>query len=186
LAGAGAPRTILPRDRSSIMSMAHCALLALLTPLPTAPEQAPPQDPFAAWATAALAREGLNPWKREAIEAALARPYTIRTATCTSYCSSCHDWPKLETSTEPGLHRYCAAADRRYWRLAPHRQRVAVVWVDIPRAWGGPRLLTLNDVGGAIKGRDRFDLCQGMVSECRCESWGVRRGVRYVALRGAK
>jgi hypothetical protein len=167
------------------MSMAHCALLALLTPLPTAPEQAPPQDPFAAWATAALAREGLNPWKREAITAALSRPYTIRRATFTSYCSVCHDYYPDITCKGEGLKPYCAAADPAHWSIARSTARKAVVWVDIPVRWGGPRLLTLNDVGGAIKGRDRFDLCQGMVGSCSCNDWGVR-GVRYVALRGAR
>lgn len=166
--------------------IAHFALCALTVALPTQPTPTPPPDAFAAWAETVLAREDLNPWKREAITAALSRPYTIRRATFTSYCAVCHDYYPDVTCKGEGLRAYCAAADPAHWRIARSSLRKAVVWVDIPRAWGGPRLLTLNDVGGAIKGRDRFDLCQGMVSECRCESWGVRRGVRYVALRGAR
>jgi len=155
-----------------------------------APPQAakPPQqqDPFATWATTVLARADLNPWKRQVIADALARPYTVRTATCTSYCSVCHDYYPDITCKGETLKPYCAAADPRYWKIARRDARKAVVWMDIPKSWGGPRLVTLNDRGGAIKGRDRFDICQGMVGECRCNSWGVRRGVRYVALRGRR
>lgn len=169
------------------MSMAHCALLALTAALPPVPDVQParPQDDFAVWATAALSREDLNPWKRELLTAALAEPYTIRRATCTSYCSVCHDYYPDITCKGESLKPYCAAADPAHWRIARSGQHAAVVWVDIPRAWCGPRLITLNDVGGAIKGRDRFDLCQGMVGKCTCNAWG-KRGVRYVALRGVK
>ncbi len=141
---------------------------------------------FNAYLAKALADPGLNPWKRELLTSACSGPGVVaHTATMTSYCSACHDWPVLETATERGLHPHCAAADRSYWRIAPHSQRRAVIWADIPDAWGGPRLITLNDTGGAIRGPHRFDICRGTVSTCRCNAWG-RRHITYIALRGAK
>ena len=78
-----------------------------------------------------------------------------------------------------------AAADRSRYRVRPWREHAAVIWLNRPAAFGGPCLLTLTDVGGAIKGRDRFDLCAGLRARCTCNAWG-RRSVQYVALRGER
>lgn len=141
---------------------------------------------FELYTTHALANPALDPWKGTLLRDALAAGRTdIRQAVVTSYCTACHDWPVLETSTERGLHPHCAAADPRYWTIRPHKQRAGVIWLDLPAAAGGPRLITLNDVGGAIKGRDRFDWCRGNVSRCTCNGWG-KRPVYYIALRGRR
>jgi hypothetical protein len=161
-------------------------MVVVMAPVSEPAPTAAPRDAFEQWARDALANPDLNEWKREAINGALARPYTIRRATCTSYCTECHDWPRDETCKGERLQPYCAAADPGHWQIARRGRRRAVIWCDIPAEWGGPRLVTLNDRGGAIRGRDRFDLCQGRVGSCSCDEWGVRRGVRYVALRGER
>lgn len=140
---------------------------------------------FEAYTTHALSMPDLDPWKRDLLtQARAAGRCDVNRATVTSYCSACHDWPVLETSTERGLHPYCAAADPKYWIIRAHKQRAGVIWLDLP-APHGPRLITLNDCGGAIKGRDRFDWCRGNVSRCTCNDWG-KRPVYYVALRGRR
>lgn len=158
-------------------------LAIAITPVQTA--AANPADAAAArfelYTTHALANPALDPWKRRLLTDAVPE---IRCATVTSYCSACHDWPVLETSTERGLHPYCAAADPKYWTIKAHKQHAGVIWLDLPYPHG-PRLITLNDVGGAIKGRDRFDWCRGNVSRCTCNGWG-KRPVYYIALRGRR
>lgn len=155
----------------------HIATMALMCSLPTAP----PPDAFSTWARAALTRPDLDPWKRSAITDALPG-HTYRTATATSYCSACSGG---RTCYGERLRPGTAAADRRYWRVRPWAEHAAVLWVDRPREFGGPTLLTLTDVGGAIKGPNRFDLCAGLRGTCGCNAWG-RRDVEYVALRGER
>jgi len=156
------------------------AALALLLALPTAP--APQPDAFTAWALATVERPGLDPWKRSLLREAIATRPTYRTATCTSYCSACSG---SRTCYGEPLRQGTAAADRSRYRVRPWREHAAVIWLNRPAAFGGPCLLTLTDVGGAVKGRDRFDLCAGVRARCTCNAWG-RRSVRYVALRGER
>jgi 3D (Asp-Asp-Asp) domain-containing protein len=156
------------------------ALLAALLALPAAP---PPQpDPFTTWALSTVERPGLDPWKRSLLREAIATRPRYRTAEVTSYCSACSG---SRTCYGERLRQGTAAADRRHWRVRPWAEHAAVIWVDRPREFGGPTLLTLTDVGGAIKGRDRFDLCAGVRDTCGCNGWGRRR-VGYVVLRGER
>lgn len=155
----------------------HIAM-ALVCSLPTAP----PPDAFTTWASAALARPDLDAWKRQALTDALSRPIACRTAIATSYCSACSG---SRTCHGERLRQGTAAADRRHWRVRPFGEHAAVIWVDRPREFGGPLLVTLTDVGGAVKGRDRFDLCAGVRPRCTCGGWGRRR-VGYVVLRGER
>lgn len=156
----------------------HIATMALMCSLPTAP----PPDAFSAWARAALTRPDLDPWKRQVLTDALSRPIACRTAIATSYCSACSG---PHTCYGEPLRQGTAAADRRHWRVRPWAEHAAVIWVDRPREFGGPLLVTLTDVGGAIKGRDRFDLCAGMRAQCHCNGWGKRR-MEYVVVRGER
>jgi 3D (Asp-Asp-Asp) domain-containing protein len=127
-------------------------------------------------------RPGLDPWKRSLLREAIATRPRYRTAEVTSYCSACSG---SRTCYGEPLRLGTAAADRHYWRVRPWREHAAVIWVNRPREFGGPTLLTLTDVGGAIKGRDRFDLCAGVRDTCGCNGWG-RRSVGYVVLRGER
>ena len=155
------------------------AALALLLALPTAP--APQPDAFTAWALSTVERPGLDPWKRSLLREAIATRPRYRTAEVTSYCSACSG---SRTCYGERLRQGTAAADRSRYRVRPWREHAAVIWLDRPREFGGPCLLTLTDVGGAIRGRDRFDLCAGVRARCGCNGWGRRR-VEYVVLRGA-
>jgi len=156
------------------------ALLAALLALPAAP---PPQpDPFTTWALGVVERPGLDAWKRNLLREAIAHPVTYRTATCTSYCSACSGG---HTCWGEPLRLGTAAADRAHWRVRPWREHAAVVWLNRPQEFGGPCLVTMTDVGGAIKGRDRFDICAGRRKACGCDGWG-RRSVEYVVLRGER
>lgn len=156
------------------------ALLAALLALPAAP---PPQpDAFTAWALSTVERPGLDPWKRSLLREAIATRPRYRTAIATSYCSACSG---SRTCYGEPLRLGTAAADRTRYRVRPWREHAAVVWLNRPAAFGGPCLLTLTDVGGAIKGRDRFDLCAGVRDTCGCNGWG-RRSVGYVVLRGER
>lgn len=158
------------------------AAIALLLALPAAPPQQPQPDAFTAWALATVERPGLDPWKRSLLREAIATKPSYRTATCTSYCSACSG---SRTCYGESLRLGTAAADRKHWRVRPFAEHAAVVWLDRPREFGGPCLVTMTDVGGAIKGRDRLDLCGGTRGTCSCNGFG-RRGLMYVALRGER
>ncbi len=157
------------------------ALLAALLALPAAP---PPQqpDPFTAWALSTVERPGLDPWKRSLLREAIATRPRYRTAEVTSYCSACSG---SRTCYGERLRQGTAAADRSRYRVRPWREHAAVIWLDRPREFGGPCLITMTDVGGAIRGRDRFDICAGRRKACGCDGWG-RRKVEYVVLRGER
>lgn len=159
--------------------MTATAAIALLLALPAAPPQ---PDPFTAWAISVCERPGLDPWKRSLLREAIATKPRYRTAEVTSYCSACSG---SRTCYGEPLRLGTAAADRKHWRVRPWAEHAAVIWLDRPREFGGPTLLTLTDVGGAIKGRDRFDLCAGVRDTCGCNGWG-RRSVGYVVLRGER
>lgn len=160
--------------------MTATAAIAILLALPTAPPAQP--DPFTAWALSVCERPGLDGWKRDLLREAIARPANYRSAEVTSYCSACSG---SRTCYSEPLRLGTAAADRKHWRVRPFAEHAAVVWLDRPREFGGPCLVTMTDVGGAINGHNRFDLCAGVRGHCTCNAWG-RRSVRYVALRGER
>ncbi len=157
-------------------------LLAALLALPAAPPPQQQPDPFTAWALSTVERPGLDPWKRSLLREAIATRPRYRTAEVTSYCSACSG---DRTCHGELLRQGTAAADRTRYRVRPWREHAAVIWLNRPAAFGGPCLLTLTDVGGAIKGRDRFDLCAGQRKTCGCNRWG-RRWTEYVVLRGER
>lgn len=81
--------------------------------------------------------------------------------------------PGCNTRTAWGsrVRRGIAAADRRYWGPG------SVVWIGPPIA----ETLIVEDVGSAIKGAHRFDVClPGNRDAAR--GLGLRRGVTYVPL----
>ena len=93
-----------------------------------------------------------------------------RIATVTAYCSRC-SLPKDRTGRR--LQTGIVSADLRYH---PMGQRIEF-------GWPLNRTLVVRDIGGKIRGRDRFDLCRGTVDVCTCGDWGRRR-VRYRVVSG--
>lgn len=94
-----------------------------------------------------------------ALLAAPARPSPVHrgpqsgVAIVTGYCSACSGSIGLHDRT---LRVGQCAADLRYH---PEGSRV---WIE------GHGTLTVRDVGGAIKGPNRFDVYQGTRSRCTC------------------
>jgi 3D (Asp-Asp-Asp) domain-containing protein len=111
-----------------------------------------------------------------------AAPPPMRTATVTAYCSRCSGGVDqcgvpLRTGTvaaDTWLHRGAAPAGA----LHAHDGRWRWYWVGDRVRFGAPlnATLTVRDCGGAIRGRDRFDLCLG--NRHGCPQWG-RRHVAY-------
>lgn len=89
-------------------------------------------------------------------------PTVTRTAVCTSYCSKCSG---SVTYSGRQLTAGMCAADLRYHKLGTRIR------------FGPPvnRTLTVEDKGGMVKGRDRFDVAQGIVGKCGCLKFGRRR-----------
>lgn len=87
----------------------------------------------------------------------------------TAYCSGCHDaghrtrWSSL-------VRRGITAADPKYWGPG------SVIWVGPPIN----EVLIVEDIGGAIKGPHRFDVCMEGSHEM-CAQIGVRT-TTYVPL----
>lgn len=84
----------------------------------------------------------------------------MRTAKCTAYCSKCPDGgysPAVAYKFKVGT----CAADLRYHKRGSR--------VNIGGKW-----YVINNTGGAIKGRDRFDICLGQPKKCNCNKFGVK------------
>ena len=89
---------------------------------------------------------------------------TFDHAKITAYCSKCPDGgysKSVAYKFKPGT----CAADLRYHKLGSK--------VNIGGKW-----YVINNTGGAIKGRDRFDICLGQPKKCNCNKFGVKR-LRY-------
>lgn len=88
-----------------------------------------------------------------------------RTAKVTAYCSKCPDGGYSKSVAYKFKIGTCAA-DLRYHKRGSK--------VNIGGKW-----YTINNTGGAIKGRDRFDVCLGQPAKCKCNSFGVKRLAYY-------
>ena len=127
-------------------------------------------------------------WKVRAANNALLRiangEDVVRTGKFTAYCSGC-DHTGI-TRSGKRLSRGYAAADKRHWKIGH-----ATIWVGTPSKKLNKRFgpwnvsKDLEDTGGAIKGRHRFDICFGFVDKCRCNEFGVRK-IRYIKLNGER
>ena len=85
----------------------------------------------------------------------------MRTAKCTAYCSKCPDGGYSKSVAYKFKIGTCAA-DLRYHKRGSK--------VNIGGKW-----YVINNTGGAIKGRDRFDICLGQPKKCNCNKFGVKR-----------
>lgn len=112
MAGAGAPRTTLPPDRSSIMSIAHLALCALTAALPVQPVQPDlPADPAQRAATKALRGDHgtLKPWQATGYKLIIKTGAKAdRTLVLTAYYGTEPDG-RRDRYGNPCTYRTCAA-----------------------------------------------------------------------------
>lgn len=99
-----------------------------------------------------------------------ASPPGWRTATVTAYCSKCRDGGYSKSVAYKFKVGTCASD--KCWPKGTK--------LEFAKPVG--KILVVNNRGGAIKGKDRFDLCLGIVKKCRCNQWGKRR-VRYRCVR---
>ena len=83
-------------------------------------------------------------------------------AKCTAYCSKCDTSGVTRSGKKLGA-AYCAA-DRNYWKPGTK--------IYFPKL---NKTYTIEDTGGAVKGKHRFDLCLGNVSKCKCNNFGVKK-----------
>jgi 3D (Asp-Asp-Asp) domain-containing protein len=93
-----------------------------------------------------------------------------RTARLTAFSSRCADGGGSGTRWGTRVREGICAADPRYWGPG------SVIYLDEPVNM----MLIVEDTGGAVRGRDRFDVCFGDDAEA-CSDFGVQSGV-YVPL----
>jgi 3D (Asp-Asp-Asp) domain-containing protein len=96
---------------------------------------------------------------------ALAAP--LRTARVTAYCSACNTPRHSDTGRYGRLKKGDIAADPRYWKAGT---RIYIEGIGVCR---------VRDTGGAIKGRNRFDVYLGRKAHCPCNKWGAMHPERY-------
>lgn len=93
-----------------------------------------------------------------------------RTARMTAYSTRCVDGGGPRTRWGSRVRPGICAADPRYWGPG------SVIWVDAPLY----KMLIVEDTGGAVKGRDRFDI--SFADDARAaRRFGVRR-LEYLPL----
>ena len=91
------------------------------------------------------------------------------TARLTAYCKKCPDGGGPRTRTEELVGEGGVAADPRYWGPG------SIVEIKLKSGWTRRRV---NDTGGAIKGKWRFDL--GFSNHRMCTRLSGKRQVRVI------
>lgn len=104
------------------------------------------------------------PWKLPLVLHGLSKQ--PQTARCTTYCELCADGGGSRTRWGTRLRRGIVAADPRWWGPG------SVVYVGPPV----DEILVVEDTGGAVRGRYRFDVCV-TGHHALCSTWGTFRAV---------
>jgi 3D (Asp-Asp-Asp) domain-containing protein len=89
-----------------------------------------------------------------------------RVARVTAYCSACNTPRHSDKGHYGRLKKGDIAADK-CWKPGT---RIYIVGIGLCR---------VRDTGGAIRGRDRFDIYLGRHGRCPCNRWGATHKERY-------
>ena len=91
----------------------------------------------------------------------------MRVAHVTAYCAACNTPRHSDKGRYGRLKKGDIAADPAYWKPGT---RIYIVGIGKCR---------VRDTGGAVNGKDRFDVYLGPKCNCSCDRWGATHKARY-------